>query len=101
MVALEQESTQLHGVVFVTVPGDPKTEAFQDLIKSFTYLTGIPCRRIANHICLWNNELNPILKMMLPAVTREFRLRLRIHMEGKFRTSNNPTPKQVVHSKLL
>ena len=83
MVALEDESTQRNGTVFVTVPGGVNTKLRPEIMKTYGRMLAIPYRRVANHICLLNNDLNPILRLMMLGVTREFRLRLRVHVEGK------------------
>ena len=83
MVALEQESMQRHGVVFVVVPLSIDGKIYHGCTKTFLRLQGVPLRRVANHFCLLNTRLNPTLRMFVTGLSKDFRLRLRIHLEGE------------------
>ena len=82
MVALEQESTQRRGIVLVCF-GLPRTNVFHLAKHNQLLLNAVPIRRVASHYFPLNPSVTPLIKVFFKVGGEEFRLRSRIHLEGK------------------
>ena len=81
MVALEQESMQRNGFVLIMF-GTPNSSIMRWDGKN-SIVDGIPARLSACHFVLLRQTLHPVAQFVLAKLGREFRLRTRIHTEGK------------------
>ena len=83
MTALrEDESIQRRGLVYVSL-GNITVKQHQFVMKFHILRKTLPTRTMAIHICLQSRTLHPLIKLILLGVGTEYRLRLRIHMEGR------------------
>ena len=84
MLAMQEVSTQRHGMVHVVI-GNPTAKFHQYSLKTHVLANGLPGRTISIHLCLIDRTLNRLIQMVLLATEKENLVRLRIHLEGRFR----------------
>jgi hypothetical protein len=85
----EDIETQKRGVIFIFTTNDDALELLSDPAskKEYSmYTEGSPVRRSCTHFCLPENnpKMNIIRAIIMMAMSREERIRTRIHKEGKF-----------------
>ena len=89
LVVSEDIETQKNGVIFIFSTDEKAVKVVQDIKdrKEYAlYREGSPVRRSCTHFCLPENniKMKHIRAIMMLAMSKEERVRIRIHMDGKF-----------------
>jgi hypothetical protein len=94
LVVSEDIETQKKGVIFIFSTDEKAVNMVQDIKdrKEYAlYREGSPVRRSCTHFCLPENntKMKHIRAIMMLAMSEEERVRIRIHMDGKYYILNN------------
>ena len=82
MVALEEKSLQVHGMVLVAF-GMFGNKFIHYYGKKPYLAIGLPYKVVSLHLCMLNDSLSPVVRYLLKYYEKHFRFRTLPHVEGK------------------